>query len=73
MCMYRLTFGNHFENLKCEGEEKEICNSVGLRVFENGVLRGVLGPGRDEVTGGWGKLHNEGLVICTPYPILCGW
>jgi hypothetical protein len=27
-------------------------------VFENRVLR-IFEPKRDEVTGGWGKLHNE--------------
>jgi hypothetical protein len=32
-----------------------------LRVFENGVLRGVFGPKRDKVTGEWRKLHNEEL------------
>jgi hypothetical protein len=32
-----------------------------LRVFENGVLRGILRPKRDEVTGDWRKLHNEKL------------
>jgi hypothetical protein len=30
-------------------------------VFENRVLRRIFGPKRDEVTGGWGKLHNEEL------------
>jgi hypothetical protein len=30
-------------------------------VFENGVLRRIFGPKRDEVTGGWRKLHNEEL------------
>jgi hypothetical protein len=30
-----------------------------LRVFENGVLRRIFGPRRDEVTGEWRKLHNE--------------
>jgi hypothetical protein len=29
-------------------------------VFENKVLR-ILGPKRDEVMGGWRKLHNEEL------------
>jgi hypothetical protein len=28
-------------------------------VFENGVLRRIFGPKRDEVTGEWRKLHNE--------------
>jgi hypothetical protein len=31
-----------------------------LRVFENRVLR-MFRPKRDEVTGGWRKLHNEEL------------
>jgi hypothetical protein len=30
-------------------------------VFENRVLRRIFGPKRDEVTGGWRKLHNEQL------------
>jgi hypothetical protein len=30
-------------------------------VFENRVLRRILGPRRDEVTGDWRKLHNEEL------------
>jgi hypothetical protein len=30
-------------------------------VFENKMLRRVFGPKRDEVTGGWRKLHNEEL------------
>jgi hypothetical protein len=32
-----------------------------LWAFENRVLRGILGPKRDEVMGGWKKLHNEEL------------
>jgi hypothetical protein len=32
-----------------------------VRVFENRVLRRILGPKRDEVTGEWRKLHNEEL------------
>jgi hypothetical protein len=32
-----------------------------LRVFENSVLRRILGPKRDDVTGKWTKLHNEEL------------
>jgi hypothetical protein len=30
-------------------------------VFENKLLRRILGPKRHEVTGGWRKLHNEEL------------
>jgi hypothetical protein len=32
-----------------------------LRIFENRVLRRIFGPKRDELTGGWRKLHNEEL------------
>jgi hypothetical protein len=32
-----------------------------LRVFENGMLRRMFGPKRDEVTGEWRKLYNEEL------------
>jgi hypothetical protein len=32
-----------------------------LRVFENRVLRRIFRTKRDEVTGGWRKLHNEEL------------
>jgi hypothetical protein len=32
-------------------------------VFENRVLRKIFGPKRDEVIGGWRKLHKEELHI----------
>jgi hypothetical protein len=32
-----------------------------LRVFENRVLRRIFGPKREEVAGGWRRLHNEEL------------
>jgi hypothetical protein len=37
-------------------------------VFENRVLRRIFGPKRDEVTGGWRKLHNEELHILYSSP-----
>jgi hypothetical protein len=39
-----------------------------LRVFENRVLRRILEPKRDDVTGEWRKLHNEELhdPYCSP-------
>jgi hypothetical protein len=42
-----------------------------LRVFENRVLRKIFGPGRDEVTGEWRRLHNEELsdLCSSPYII----
>jgi len=37
-------------------------------VSENGVLRRIFGPKRDEVTGEWRQLHNEELndLYCSP-------
>jgi len=32
-----------------------------VRVFENRVLRRILRPKRDEVTGEWRRLYNEQL------------
>jgi hypothetical protein len=35
------------------------CNT--LRVYENRVLGRIFGPKREEVAGGWRRLHNEEL------------
>jgi hypothetical protein len=32
-----------------------------LKVSENGILRRIFGPKREEVAGGWRRLHNEEL------------
>jgi hypothetical protein len=39
-----------------------------LRVFESRVRRRIFGPRRDEVAGGWRKLHNKELndLYCSP-------
>jgi len=34
---------------------------VCVGVFENRMLRGIFEPKREEVAGGWRKLHNEEL------------
>jgi len=39
-----------------------------LRVFENRVLKRILGPKRDEVTGKWRKIKS--LMIYTLHQIL---
>ena len=44
-----------------------------LRVFENRVLRRVFGPKRNEVTGNVENYIMGSLVICTAYPLFCGW
>jgi hypothetical protein len=39
-----------------------------LRLFENRVLKRIIGPKRDEVTGEWSKLHNKELQILYSSP-----
>jgi hypothetical protein len=43
----------------CETWSLTLREEYRLRVFENRVLRRIFGPKRDEVMGGWRKLHNE--------------
>jgi hypothetical protein len=45
----------------CESWSLTLREEYGVGLFENRVLRRIFGPKRDEVTGGWGKLHNEEL------------
>jgi len=45
----------------CESWSLTLREKRRLRVSENSVLRRIFGPGRDEVTGEWTKLHNEEL------------
>ena len=46
---------------ECETWSLALREERRLRVFENRMLRRIFGPKRDEVTGEWGKLHNEEL------------
>jgi hypothetical protein len=52
----------------CESWPLTLREEHRLRVFENRVLRGIFGPKRDEVIGGWRKSHNEELhnLYCSP-------
>jgi hypothetical protein len=43
----------------CETWSLTLREEHSLRVLQNRVLRRIFGPKRDEVTGGWRKLHNE--------------
>jgi hypothetical protein len=45
----------------CETWSLTLRNKHILRAFENRVLRRIFGVKRDEVAGGWRKLHNEEL------------
>jgi hypothetical protein len=44
----------------------------GLKVFENRVLRRIFGLKKDEITGGWRKLHNEELLELYSWPNIIG-
>jgi hypothetical protein len=44
-----------------EGQNQDMREEHRLRVFESRVLRRMFGPKRDEVMGGWRKLHKEEL------------
>jgi hypothetical protein len=44
----------------------------GSRMSQNRVLRRMFGPEREEVAGGWRRLHNEELYNLTLYQILLG-
>jgi hypothetical protein len=51
----------HVVLYRCETLSFTLREEHRLKIFENRVLRRIFGPKRDEVTGGWRKLHNEGL------------
>ena len=57
----------------CETWSLTLRDESRLRVFDKRVLRIVFGPERDEVTGNGENYIMRSLVICTPYPISCGW
>ena len=60
-------YGRETWSLTLRGERR-------LRVFENRMLRRIFGPKRDEVTGEWRRLHNEGLndLYCSPNIVMVG-
>jgi hypothetical protein len=56
----------------CETWSLTLREEYRLRVFKNRVLRRISGPKRDEVTGGWRKLHNEELRKLHTLPSIIG-
>jgi hypothetical protein len=42
----------------CETWSLTLRDKHRLRVLENRVLRRIFGPKREEVVGGWSRLHN---------------
>jgi hypothetical protein len=56
----------------CENWSFTLREEHRLRVFDNRVLRGIFGPERDEVTGGWRKFIMRSSIVCTLHQILLG-
>jgi hypothetical protein len=65
-------FNNASDYIPAPHEKQTVRNSLILyNVYTVGkvrVLRRIFGPKRDEVTGGWIKLHNEELHILYSSP-----
>jgi hypothetical protein len=53
--------------LVCHTEE-----GTKIEVFENGVLRRIFGPTREEMEGPWRRLHEKGFMICAFHQIILG-
>jgi hypothetical protein len=56
----------------CETWSLTLREKCRLRAFENRMLRRILGPKRNEVTGAWKNLIMRSFMICTPHPLFCG-
>jgi len=56
----------------CEAWSVTLSEVHRLRMFENGVLRKIFVPKRDEVTAEWRGLIMRNFMICAPYQILLG-
>jgi hypothetical protein len=52
----------------CENSSLTLNKEHRLREFENRELKRIFGPQKDEVAGGWRKLHNDELhnLCCFP-------
>jgi hypothetical protein len=57
---------------ECETWSLTLREEHRLKVFENRVLKRISGPKRDEVAGGWRKLHNEELHNLYSSPSIIG-
>jgi hypothetical protein len=55
----------------CETWSLSLREEHRLRMFENRVLRRILGPKRDEVMGEWRKLHSGELHNFYLCPSIC--
>jgi hypothetical protein len=56
----------------CENWFITLSKEHGLRVSEKRVVRRIFGPKKEEVAGGWRRLHNEELHNLYTSPNLTG-
>ena len=56
----------------CEASSLPSREENRLMVLENGVLRKLFGPKKDEVTGDCRRVHNEGFMLHTPHQMSFG-
>jgi hypothetical protein len=56
----------------CETWSLELREEHRLRVFENRVLRKIVGPNKHEVANEWRRLHNEELYDLYPHQKIFG-
>jgi hypothetical protein len=68
-CCSDIAHANLKKEIQCLSHPKE---EFRLTEFENRALRRKFGPKRDEVTGGWRRLHNEELQNLYGSPNLLG-
>jgi hypothetical protein len=54
----------------CETLSLTLREEPGLRVFEKRVARRIFGPKRDQVIGGWRKLHNQELHNLNSFTVI---
>jgi hypothetical protein len=47
----------------CQAWSVTLRNGCSLRVLQDGILRKIFGPEREELTGDWRKLHNGELCV----------
>ena len=71
MLLFIFTVISHLSITKlygCETWSLTLREERRLRVFENRVLRGIIGAERDEVTGEWKKLNKGEIndLYCSP-------
>jgi hypothetical protein len=54
---------------RCERWTLILREEHGLKVFEKRIIRRIFGPNKDEIAGGWRKIHYICFITCTLHKI----